>query len=46
MYFNEISPHFIHEIKTKGYGIIGVNVFLPLLMRLLPQKGLNWSVLY
>ena len=24
---------FIHEIKTKGYGVIGVNVFLSELMR-------------
>ena len=21
------TPHFIHEIKTKGNGIIGVNIF-------------------
>ena len=24
---DEISAHFIHEIKTKGYDVIGVNVF-------------------
>ena len=24
---DEISTHFIHEIKTKGYDVIGVNVF-------------------
>ena len=24
---NEISAHFIHVIKTKGYDVIGVNVF-------------------
>ena len=24
---NEMPRHFIHEIKTKGYDVIGVNVF-------------------
>ena len=24
---DEISAHFIHKIKTKGYDVIGVNVF-------------------
>ena len=24
---DEISAHFIHEINTKGYDVIGVNVF-------------------
>ena len=24
---NEIPAHFIHEIRTKGYDVIGVNVF-------------------
>ena len=24
---DEISAHFIHVIKTKGYDVIGVNVF-------------------
>ena len=24
-YLNEIPPHFIHELKTKGYDVIGVN---------------------
>ena len=28
-YLYEILLHFTHEIKTKGYGVIGVNVFLP-----------------
>ena len=28
-YLNEIPAHFIHEIKTKGYDAIGVNVFPP-----------------
>ena len=23
-----ITPYFIHDIKTKGYEVIGVNVFL------------------
>ena len=27
-YLNEIPTHFIHEIKTKGYDVIGVNLFL------------------
>ena len=34
----EIRAHFIHEIKTKGYDFIGVNVFLPKLMKFLPKK--------
>ena len=37
-YVNEIPAHFIHEIKTKGYDVIGVNVFLPKLMKFLPKK--------
>ena len=32
-YLNEISPHFIYEIKTSGYDIIYVSVFLPSLKR-------------
>ena len=24
---DEIFAHFIHEIKTKGYDVIGVNIF-------------------
>ena len=35
---NEIPTHFIHEIKTKGYDVIGVNVFLRTLMRILRKK--------
>ena len=35
---NEIPAHFIHEIKTKGYDVIGVNVFLRTLMRILRKK--------
>ena len=35
---NKIPQHFIHEIKTKGYDIIGVNLFLPKLMKFLPKK--------
>ena len=34
---NEIPQHFIHEIKTKGYDVIGVNLFLPKLMKF-PRK--------
>ena len=26
-YFNEIPVHFTHEVKTKGYDVIGVNLF-------------------
>ena len=37
-YLNEIPTHFIHEIKTKGYDVIGVNVFLLTLMRFLLKK--------
>ena len=35
---NEIPAHFIHEMKTIAYDVIGVNVFLPTLMRILPKK--------
>ena len=38
-YLSEIPTHFIHEIKTKGYDVIGVNLFLRTLMRFLPIKG-------
>ena len=37
-YLNEISAHFTHEIKTKGYDVIGVNVFLCKLMKFLRKK--------
>ena len=40
-YLNEIPAHFIHEIKTIAYDVIGGNVFLPTLMRILPKKGVN-----
>ena len=36
---NEIPAHFIHEIKTKGYDVIGVNVFHRKLMRFHCKKG-------
>ena len=39
---NEIPQHFIHEIKSKGYDVIGVNLFLPKLMKFLPKKGVNF----
>ena len=26
---NENPAYFLHKIKTKGYDVIGVNVFLP-----------------
>ena len=35
---NEIPQHFIHEIKTKGYDVIGVNLFLRTLMRILRKN--------
>ena len=38
---NEIPQHFIHEIKTIAYDVIGVNLFLPKLMKFLPKKGDN-----
>ena len=41
-YLNEIPTHFIHEIKTKGYDVIGVNLFLPKLMKFLPKKEVNF----
>ena len=37
-YVNGIPTHFIHEIKTKGYDVIGINLFLPKLMKFLPKK--------
>ena len=37
-YFIEIPAHFIHAIKTKGYDVIGVNVFLRKLMKFLGKK--------
>ena len=40
-YLNKIPPHFIHEIKTKGYDIIGVNVFLHNLWDSFAKKGLT-----
>ena len=39
---NEIPAHFIHEIKTKGYDVIGVDVFLRKLMRFLRKKEVNF----
>ena len=38
-YLNEIPTHFIHEIKTKGYDVIGVNLFLRTLMGFLRKKN-------
>ena len=34
-YLNEIPAHFTHEVKTKGYDVIGINWFLRKLMRFL-----------
>ena len=33
-YLYEIPTHFIHEVKTKGYDVIGVTVIHSKLMRL------------
>ena len=41
-YLNEISVYFIHEIKTKGYNVIGVNLFPLKFMRFQRKKGVNW----
>ena len=41
-YLNEIPTHFIHDIKAKGYDVIGVNLFPPKLMKFLPKKGFNF----
>ena len=38
-YLNEIPPHFIHEIMTKGYEVICVNIFLRRKMRFSRKKG-------
>ena len=35
---NENPPHFSHVIKTKGYDVVGLNVFLCKLMRFLREK--------
>ena len=40
-YLNENPAHFIHEIKTKGYDVIGVNAFLRKLMIPAPKSGVN-----
>ena len=41
-YLNEIPAHFTHEIKTKGYGVIGVNLSHFKLMRFhFQRKGLT-----
>jgi len=41
---DEIPVHFIHQIKTKLYDVIGVNVFPSLkLMRFPLEKGLKHS---
>ena len=36
----------IHETKTKGYDVIGINVFLRKLMRFLRKKQIIWCLLY
>ena len=36
----------ILETKTKGYDVIGINVFLRKLMRFLRKKQIIWCLLY
>ena len=43
---NEIPPHFIPEIATKGYGVICVNIFLRKKMRFSRKKSLIRSLPY
>ena len=47
-YLNEIPAHFIHEIKTKGYDVTGVNVFhrtwWPASLRNVHDDQLNWPI--
>ena len=38
-------PHFIHEIKTKGNGIIGVNIFLCMSIRM-HKKGWWYAIAF
>ena len=38
---NEIPAHFIHEIKTKRYDVIGVRIFLRKLIKFLRKKGMH-----
>ena len=45
-YLYEIPQHFIHEIKTIAYDVIGVNLLLPKLMNSCPKKRLIQSLLY
>ena len=40
-YLNEIAAHFTHEILSKDYDIIGVNLFLCKLMRFLRKRTDN-----
>ena len=40
---DEIPPHFIHEIKTKGYD---VNVFPPRMIRFSRKKGYKFGTPY
>ena len=37
-YLYEISAHFSYEIKTNGYDVIGINVFLRKLMKFLRKN--------
>ena len=46
---NENPPHFIHEIKTIAYDVIGVNVFLRKLVRFLrknPDQNMHTILLW
>ena len=39
---NEIPAHFIHEIKTKRYDVIG-SIFLRKLIKFLRKKGMHFG---
>ena len=40
-YLNEIPAHFTHEIKTKGYDVIAVNLFSRKIMRSPAKRGVT-----
>ena len=43
-YLNESPVHFTHGVKTKGYEVIRVNVFLRKLMKFLRKKKTEWNI--
>ena len=44
-YLNEIPAHFTHEVKTKGYDVIGINWFLRILFMRSRQKVMTSATL-